>query len=114
MSRPNPKNPPTAIGTTLDEGGFQSCDGMHPSGVGYAVMACELMESSMGFSVNRKPILDRALKDDKLLSRYPMELDGVVSLIAAWQGVTGRGDPLPPEEKANFVNYTAMTLKPFC
>lgn len=114
MSRPTPKTPPMAIGTTLDEGGFQSCDGMHPSGVGYAVMACELMESSMGFAVNRKPILARALKDDKLLSGYPMELDGALSLIAAWQGATGRGESLPPEEKANFANFTAMALKPFC
>ena len=89
--------PKTTInrGTKLLDGGFQSFDGMHPSGVGYAQVAIEIM-SAMGLTCDQKRMLDTAFRQDRLLSGYPMELEGVVGLLAAIQGVLPKpGDPAP-------------------
>lgn len=65
----------------LSRGGFFSIDGMHPSGVGYAVLASEIMDI-IGISHDRAALLKRAYAEDRLLSDYPAELDMLVGLLA--------------------------------
>ena len=81
----------TNSGTRLLDGGFQSVDGMHPSGVGYAQLAIEVMDL-MGVTCDRAAVLNAAFKDDRLLSRYPMELEGVTALIKAIQAALPNGN----------------------
>lgn len=57
----------------LEKGGLQSIDGMHPTGVGYAMIACEVLKA-IGFDVSKrdeKALLKRAYLDDRLLSNLP-------------------------------------------
>jgi hypothetical protein len=73
--------PLNTAGWRLSAGGFQSIDGMHPSGCGYAKLAAEainLMELP-----NKPPddFLDNAFVQDSLLSHYPVELRAVTSLL---------------------------------
>lgn len=61
----------------LVAGGFQSVDGMHPTGVGYAVIAAAALQE-LGLNGNISELLQRAFDEDKLLSQYPPELDYLV------------------------------------
>jgi hypothetical protein len=65
----------------LIAGGFLSVDGMHPSGCGYAVFASEAMKL-LGLQHNVTDLLRFAFQQDSLLSKYPAELDALVSILA--------------------------------
>ena len=64
----------------LCSGGFFSVDGMHPSGVGYAVIAQNILKP-LGATAIPADILAQAYNDDSLLSDYPAELDMLVDLL---------------------------------
>ncbi|MBK1732684.1 SGNH/GDSL hydrolase family protein [Thiococcus pfennigii] len=66
VGRPGGPRPPRY---EFDHGGLQSLDGMHLSAVGYAVLACEIMDT-LGLDYDRAKILARALRDEDLISRY--------------------------------------------
>ena len=69
------------FGRRLAAGGFQSIDGMHATGCGYADLASEAM-NVLGLPQNRPALLKQALVEDQLLSRYPVELDVLVGVLA--------------------------------
>jgi hypothetical protein len=69
------------FGRRLTAGGFQSIDGMHATGCGYADLAAEAM-NVLGLPHDRAALLRRALVEDSLLSRYPVELDVLVGVLA--------------------------------
>jgi hypothetical protein len=73
-------NLPWLPGNRLVEGGFQSIDGMHPSGVGYAAIASEAMKL-LGLNHDPSSLLQTAFSDDKLLSQYPVEMDYLGSIL---------------------------------
>ena len=66
--------------TRLKAGGYQSVDGMHPSGFGYADIASKVM-TKLNLPHNRELLLARAFQEDELLSNYPLELDAVTRYI---------------------------------
>jgi len=53
----------------FEHGGFFSLDGMHPSAIGYALIAIEIMRE-LGLSYNKERILETALKHENLVSHY--------------------------------------------
>jgi hypothetical protein len=53
---------------------------MHPSGCGYAVLAAEVMKL-LGLPEPPPALLQRAFREDALLSHYPIELRAVTSLL---------------------------------
>jgi hypothetical protein len=69
--------PPRVV---LKAGGFQSIDGMHPSGCGYAVVASEAMKP-LGLPQQRDSLLKRGYEEDTLLSQYPLPLDVLTQLL---------------------------------
>ncbi len=80
IGRPNMDTRRRKPGGRLIDGGFQSADGMHPSGVGYAVLASDIMHF-MGIPHDRQKLLVKAFREDRLLSRYPLQLDMIFSII---------------------------------
>ena len=80
IGRPNMDTRKRKRGGKLIDGGFQSADGMHPSGVGYAVFASDIMHF-MGMPHDRQQLLVKAFKEDRLLERYPLQLDSIFSII---------------------------------
>ncbi|CAG8866451.1 hypothetical protein PS861_01468 [Pseudomonas fluorescens] len=66
--------------TRLKAGGYQSVDGMHPSGFGYADIASKVM-TALNLPHDRQRLLARAFQEDALLSNYPLELDAVTRYI---------------------------------
>jgi hypothetical protein len=72
--------PLNMAGWRLSAGGFQSADGMHPSGCGYAKLASEAMKL-LGLNQDTGNLLQLAFSEDSLLSRYPIELRAVTSLL---------------------------------
>jgi hypothetical protein len=76
-------NIPQFLKGTLVKGGYQSIDGMHASGAGYADMASQAMQT-LGLNhtaSERNKLLQRAFGEDTLLSKYPLELDWFIRLI---------------------------------
>ncbi len=69
------------FGRKISAGGFQSIDGMHATGCGYADLASEAM-TLLGLAHDRGALLNRALLEDSLLNRYPPELDFLVGILA--------------------------------
>jgi hypothetical protein len=68
----------------LVAGGYQSIDGMHASGFGYADLASRAL-TALGLphtATDRTKLLRRGFDEDTLLSNYPIELDGLIRLIA--------------------------------
>jgi hypothetical protein len=62
-------------------GGLQSADGMHPTGCGYALFACEVM-TALGLPHDRMALLRQGFAEDRLLSDVPGELGVMVRLLA--------------------------------
>jgi hypothetical protein len=67
-------------GKRLKAGGYLSIDGMHPSGAGYADLACRVM-AELNLSHDRNAIMQQAFAEDRLLSNYPLELDAVLNYV---------------------------------
>jgi hypothetical protein len=76
-------NFPQLLKGTLVAGGYMSIDGMHASGVGYADVASHAMQALdlNHTAADRTKLLRRGFDEDTLLSRYPLELDGLFRLI---------------------------------
>jgi hypothetical protein len=72
--------PLNRAGWRLSAGGFQSIDGMHPSGCGYAKFALEAIRL-LNLAANPADLMQRAFAQDSLLNRYPIELRAVTSLL---------------------------------
>lgn len=65
-------------------GGLLSIDGMHPSSVGYSVLAFDLVEHLTGRKVpvaTQKRHLKKTLRGERLISQYPQGLHGLRDLI---------------------------------
>jgi hypothetical protein len=71
-------------GVRLTTGGFQSIDGMHPSGSGYAVLAIEAM-NMLGLPNDRAALLQQSFAEDSLISHYPLELSVLTRLLATFR-----------------------------
>ena len=69
------------FGRRISAGGLQSIDGMHATSCGYADLASEAM-TLLGLQHDRAELLNRALLEDALFSRYPPELDFLVVILA--------------------------------
>jgi hypothetical protein len=72
--------PLNMAGWRLSAGGFESIDGMHGSGCGYARLAVEVMKL-LGLASQPEVLLPQAFAEDSLLSRYPIELGAVIALL---------------------------------
>lgn len=69
-----------------DHGGLQSLDGMHPSAVGYAMFACEIM-NKLDLLYDKQEIMKDALKAEGLISKYSrghFELNSLLSIVEAF------------------------------
>ena len=73
---------PFDLREALDRGGFNSIDGMHPSGAGYAIIASEAMKL-LGLAHDRSALLEQGFRQDFLLSEYPVELDILIGFFDA-------------------------------
>lgn len=74
-------------------GGFQSLDGMHPSAVGYAVLAIETIKKlrdRLGLQplvqAQEATILRASLERETLITRYPLNLDKLMNTVAVFRG----------------------------
>ncbi|QVM93771.1 hypothetical protein JYG34_12440 [Pseudomonas entomophila] len=67
-------------GKRLKAGGYLSIDGMHPSGAGYADLACRVM-TELNLPHDRDAIMQHAFDQDRLLSNYPLELDALLNYV---------------------------------
>lgn len=72
------------VGYKLTEGGFQSVDGMHPSGLGYGVIATELM-NKMGLDYSKPSIVTQSYQQDRLLTRFPRNVESIYGMISLAQ-----------------------------
>ncbi|HZU38207.1 MAG TPA: hypothetical protein VFA18_19950, partial [Gemmataceae bacterium] len=79
--------PLNMAGWRLSAGGFESVDGMHPSGCGYAKLASEAM-NQLGLKQDASGLLQRGFAGDSLLSRYPIELRAVTSVLQMARDLT--------------------------
>jgi hypothetical protein len=74
-----PGQPP--LKKVVNRGGFESVDGMHPTGCGYAFVANKIM-NLLGLPNNDlSKLLEQAFIDDALLHDFPLKLDLVVSIL---------------------------------
>ena len=80
------------IGYGLVEGGFQSVDGMHPSALGYGVMATKVMDT-MQLEYDKTQILNEAYHDDKLLTNFSRNVESIYHLIQLVQGFMSEPEP---------------------
>jgi hypothetical protein len=78
-------------------GGFQSIDGMHPSGCGYALLASEAMKL-LELPQQREALLQRGYDDDTLLSQYPLALDTLIALLKQLRTLRRLGAAIPIPE----------------
>jgi len=71
----------TLLTLTLVAGGLQSADGMHATGLGYALLASEVM-NDLGLAHDRAQLLQTAFDQDLLLSTRSRNLDALVGVLA--------------------------------
>ena len=65
----------------ISHGGFESIDGMHPTGCGYAFFANKVM-GLLGLPNNDLPkLLEQGFIDDALLHDFPLKLDLIGSIL---------------------------------
>jgi hypothetical protein len=81
----------------LATGGFQSIDGMHPSGCGYAMLASEAMKL-LNLPQQREALLERGYDDDTLLAQYPLALDTLIALLKQVRALRRLGAKVPIPE----------------
>ncbi|MEQ9059874.1 MAG: hypothetical protein RLW61_10680 [Gammaproteobacteria bacterium] len=62
------------------QGGFQGLDGMHPSAIGYALLASELM-TDLGLSHDREAIMAEAYTNERLVSNYNRQMHSFRQLL---------------------------------
>lgn len=95
----------------LVAGGYQSIDGMHASGVGYADLASRAL-TALGLPHSpsgRSELLLRGFAEDTLLSNYPIELDGLIRLVAIARTLRRANHPIP-QSTASLEDNTHMAF----
>lgn len=86
--RPGSRSRSSKRGFRRTDGGLLSIDGMHPSAVGYALVANEVVER-MGRTCNLISMIREANKKDTLLSRYPSGLFWFYAALEFAQALSG-------------------------
>ena len=81
----------------LTEGGFQSFDGMHPSGLGYGLIAAELMEA-MGLPHSRPDLLAQSYGEDRLLTNFMRNFESIYGLVSIADYFLAQPDDIAMEE----------------
>jgi hypothetical protein len=95
--------PPFPPGTppwkkVLHQGGFQSIDGMHPTGCGYGYIAFKVMEQMQLGNAGLEKLLEQAYLDDSLLHDFPMKLDLLIAVLAELRRLSRTGAvPVQPQ-----------------
>lgn len=82
--RPGRPGSPPRFEWDYASGGLLSIDGMHPTSIGYSVLAFDLVEKLTGRKVStaaRNRQLKIALRGERLINRYPQGLHGLRDLI---------------------------------
>ena len=90
-------------------GGFESIDGMHASGLGYAVLGARVMDK-MGWKYDQGQLYSQAFNEDLLLSQYPPQLDGVTGLLKMVRSFR-RLDKLPQHTSTLVTTQTPSSLE---
>jgi hypothetical protein len=82
----------------LHQGGFQSIDGMHPTGCGYAYIAFKVIEAMRLANADLAKMLEQAYVDDSLLHDFPLKLDLLISVLAELRRLSLTGlSPVQPQ-----------------
>ena len=82
----------------LQQGGFQSIDGMHPTGCGYAYIAFRVVETMQLGGADLSKMLEQAYLDDSLLHDFPLKLDLLISVLAELRRLSRTGPaPVQPQ-----------------
>jgi GDSL-like Lipase/Acylhydrolase len=105
----------------LHQGGFQSIDGMHPTGCGYAYIAFKVIESMQLPNADLAKMLEQAYLDDTLLHDFPLKLDLLISVLAELRRLSLTGlSPVQPQStlveggtEPHLVDVVAMSQKIF-
>src|SRR5215469_8578534 len=118
--------PPFPPGTppwkkVLHQGGFESIDGMHPTGCGYAYIAFKVMQMMQLPNVNLAKLLEQAYLDDGLLHDFPLKLDLLIAILAEIRRVSRTGPtPVQPQStlieggtEPHLIDVVEMTQKIF-
>ena len=95
--------------TRVIHGGFQSIDGMHATGLGYAVLAARIMDA-IGWTYDQNALYTQAFNEDALLSQYPGQLDGVTGLLKMVRDFR-RLDKLPQHTSTVATTQTPSNLE---
>jgi hypothetical protein len=70
------------LGPVFLLGGLESIDGMHPTNIGYAELAFELVRLfQKGEDASNQELLEYALSKEKLIEEYPIALDPLIDLM---------------------------------
>jgi len=99
VRQPGPPNRPPKFRWEFVDGGFQSIDGMHPSLVGYTLLACELVGTLTGRPLSaaaRKRALDEAFDNERLIQAFPAGLKTILRKVRK----TEEGTPEDPDDEA--------------
>lgn len=92
-----PGKPP--LEKVLNRGGFQSVDGMHPTGCGYAVVASWAMKVLNLPNNDLAKLLEQSFIDDSLLHDVPLKLDLLVAVLTEFRRAFRAGSaPVQPQE----------------
>jgi hypothetical protein len=78
--RPGRPNGPPKYRFQFKHGGLFSLDGMHLSAIGYAVLACEIM-NKMDLIYDKGAILKQAFQNEDLVSRYNRSIHSFLSIL---------------------------------
>ncbi|MGA8655540.1 MAG: hypothetical protein WB586_05270 [Chthoniobacterales bacterium] len=83
----------------INHGGFQSIDGMHPTGCGYAVVASWAMKLLDLPNNDLAKLLDQSLMDDPLVHDVPLKLDLLTAVLTQFKRTLRAGSiPFPPRQ----------------
>jgi Domain of unknown function (DUF4158) len=105
----------------LHQGGFESIDGMHPTGCGYAYIAFKVMQMMQLPYVSLAKLLEQAYLDDGLLHDFPLKLDLLIAILAEIRRVSRTGPtPVQPQStlieggtEPHLIDVVEMTQKIF-
>lgn len=105
----------------LHQGGFQSIDGMHPTGCGYAYIAFKVIQSMHLADADLPKMLEQAYLDDTLLHDFPLKLDLLISVLAQIRRLSLTGiAPVQPQStlveggtEPHLVDVVEMTQRIF-
>lgn len=92
-----PGRPP--LKKVLNHGGFQSIDGMHPTGCGYAVVASWAMKLLSLPNNDLAKLLEQSFVDDNLVHDVPLKLDFLIAVLTEFRRAFRAGSaPVQPQQ----------------